>query len=141
LGALDPSHHLRPPVVPTIWPTLLVSIYANRKGTRARTKSMSSSPNRAGQRSPVVVRNRGPTICRPISDDPPPKLTHERDQPGAACRAGTRHQVGVRAHRGQFAWLPLLAALISLLVGCRKESMVAASISVSSPAFSSGGAI
>ena len=47
----------------------------------------------------------------------------------------------MRAHRVQFAWLPLLAALISLLVGCGKESMVAASISAASPAFSSGGAI
>jgi len=50
-------------------------------------------------------------------------------------------RLACRAHRVQFAWLPLLAALISLLVGCGKESMVAASISVSSPAFSSGGAI
>src|SRR5947209_7673689 len=47
----------------------------------------------------------------------------------------------MRAHSVERARLASLAALISLLVACGKESMVAASIGVSSQAFSSGGSI
>src|SRR5438093_10670651 len=47
----------------------------------------------------------------------------------------------MRAHGVERARLASLAALVSLLVACGKESMVAASIGVSSQAFSSGGSI